>query len=234
MAPGPPCEKMRSPCTVLFCKVGEQSVSLNRKLKIVTVIIAWFPRARHCCRWIGGTLQWMRKERSLLPWRSHSRGRERRQMISLSLVSPLPVTLGSLRPFPSGHSSERGWHEGGEGTEGAQREPQGDRKLLTEKETFEQRPEQREGTRTGQIWRRWPSSRETDAQSHDPRKQGKWLSNYFLPTTDNALSMTKGSIASWSKGNPTDADVHSVLLSLSRVSIFTKSWICVITSEPTP
>lgn len=152
---------MRSPCTVLFCKVGEQSVSLSRKLKIATVIIAWFPRARHCCRWIGGTLQWMRKERSLLPWRSHSRGRDRRQMISLSLVSPLPVTLGSLRPFPSGHSSEREWHGWGGGTEGAQWEPQGDRKLLTEKETFEQRPEQREGTRTGETWRRWPSSRAT-------------------------------------------------------------------------
>lgn len=109
---------MRSPCTVLFCKVGEQSVSLSRKLKIATVIIAWFPRARHCCRWIGGTLQWMRKERSLLPWRSHSRGRDRRQMISLSLVSPLPVTLGSLRPFPSGHSSEREWHGWGGGQKG--------------------------------------------------------------------------------------------------------------------
>lgn len=45
MALSPPCENTRSPCTVLFCK-GEQSVFLSKKLKIATVIIAWFPGAR--------------------------------------------------------------------------------------------------------------------------------------------------------------------------------------------
>lgn len=62
MAPSPPCDKnMRSPCTVLLCKVGEQSVCLSMALKITTVIIARILCARRYCQWIPGILCWMGK-----------------------------------------------------------------------------------------------------------------------------------------------------------------------------
>lgn len=63
----------RSQCTVLFGKVGEQSVSLSRQLKITIVIMAQFLSAPSSLLWMdprGTALDGKIKPSS--SWRAHS------------------------------------------------------------------------------------------------------------------------------------------------------------------